>query len=346
MMPAEAVTIASEFLTVAISPGVGGTITAVEHRPTGLSVLGAVPWDPVTTPDGTFAALDERAWLTRYTGGWPLLFPNGGDACVVDGTVHGFHGEASIAPWEVTKQLAHRVRLRRRFFSVPATMERELTVAGDVLTVRETIAFHGLEQTTVLWGQHTTFGSDLLDGAFVIETGAATVSIEEAYDPPSNPLVPGRSGRWPSVPAKAGGSYDLALPAGDFAAMGYLHDFKRAWAAVRRADGCIAAALSWDAGVYPYAWLWYELGGTPEAPWHGRARLLGIEPCTTWPAVGLAQSRARGLPLLTLLPGAEVTTTVRFHVFTPSGPITDVNADGRAISDQPGTPGLAPGASA
>lgn len=335
MMPAGAVTIASELLSVAASPDVGATITAVEHRPTGLSVLGTVPWDPVTTPDGTFAPSDERSWLTRYTGGWPLLFPNGGDACVVDGTVHGFHGEASIAPWEVMEQAADRVRLRRRFFTVPATIERDFSVAGDVLTVRETIAFHGVRPTPVLLGQHVTFGSDMLAGAFVIETGAAKVSVDEAYDPPSNPLIPGQSGDWPNVPAKAGGSFDLALPSGDFAAMGYLHDFSRAWAAVRRTDGCIAAVLSWDAAVYPCAWLWYELGGTPEAPWHGRARLLGIEPCTTWPSIGLAQSRARGLPLLTLTPGEDVTTTVRLHVFAPAGPVTGVDVDGRAFVSAP-----------
>ena len=63
-------------------------------------MLGKVPWDPVDAPIASLAARDEPEWLTRYTGGWPLLFPNGGDACTVDGVFHGFHGEASIAPWD------------------------------------------------------------------------------------------------------------------------------------------------------------------------------------------------------------------------------------------------------
>ena len=66
----------------------------------GLSVLGTVPWDPIDAPIDSLAARDEAEWLTRYTGGWPLLFPNGGDACTVDGVFHGFHGEASITPWD------------------------------------------------------------------------------------------------------------------------------------------------------------------------------------------------------------------------------------------------------
>lgn len=325
------VVIENDALRVTINPAVGGTITAVEHRASGLSVLGTVPWDPVTTPDGSFAAPDERHWLTRYTGGWPLLFPNGGDACVVDGAVHGFHGEASISPWTVVTRAAASLKLRRRFFTVPATMEREMALDGDVLTVAERVIAHGERPLQVLWGQHVTFGSDLLAGDVVIETGAAAASVDEGYDPPANPLVPRATGTWPLTRAKDGGHFDLSRPAGDFAAMAYLHEFAGAWASVRRSDGSIAAALSWDAAIYPCAWLWYELGGSPEAPWHGRGRLLGIEPCSTWPAVGLQQSIGRNLPLVTLGPGIETTTTVRLQVFAPAGSVTGVDGDGRAL---------------
>ena len=94
------ISIASDELRVSVNPNVGGTITEIVHLGTGLSVLGEVPWDPVDAPIGRFAARDEMHWLSRYTGGWPLLFPNGGDACTVDGVFHGFHGEASICALE------------------------------------------------------------------------------------------------------------------------------------------------------------------------------------------------------------------------------------------------------
>ena len=83
-----------------VNPRVGGTIVQVTHLGTGLNVLGKVPWDPVDAPITSLAARDEAEWLTRFTGGWPLLFPNGGDACSFGGIFHGFHGEASIAPWD------------------------------------------------------------------------------------------------------------------------------------------------------------------------------------------------------------------------------------------------------
>ena len=88
----------NEQLRITVTPEVGGTITAIEHKGLGASVLGTVPWEPEGTPLEPGAAREETLWLTRYTGGWPLLFPNGGDACEFEGVFHGFHGEGSITP--------------------------------------------------------------------------------------------------------------------------------------------------------------------------------------------------------------------------------------------------------
>src|SRR5262249_60462072 len=104
-------------------------------------------------------------------GGWPILFPNGGDACSFEGMFHGFHGEASVVPWETNRD-GTALRLRRRFFTVPAEMHRELRVEGDSLTIRETVRLDGDRPIKAMWRHHPTFGSDLLDGPFAIHASA------------------------------------------------------------------------------------------------------------------------------------------------------------------------------
>ncbi|MFM8745625.1 MAG: hypothetical protein ACKOED_03025 [Aestuariivirga sp.] len=311
--------IANGEVSLCVNPEVGGTVTEIRHLPSGLSVLGSVPWDAETGPLASFAARDETEWLTRYTGGWPLLFPNGGDACQFGNAFHGFHGEASISPWRASV-MDHEIRLERRFFTVPVVMRRKISLAGGHVLVEEEAEMLGDRPAEVMWGHHPTFGSDLLAGPIEITSGAKRVTADEAYDPAANPLLPGGNGRLAAMPGKHGQA-DLAHPAAPLAALLYLDGFDEAWAAIRRLDDAIAVQLSWDHARFPCAWLWYELKGTSDVPWHSRAMLIGIEPNTTKPAYGLAQAKARGSQLLRLEPGSRHRAWLRLSVFRPQGPI-------------------------
>jgi galactose mutarotase-like enzyme len=305
----------NDALRVAVDPTVGGAITAIEHKATGASVLGTVPWTPRPGPATTVAAPDEISWLPYYTGGWPVLFPNGGDACTFDGVFHGFHGEASLAAWEI-EQGGTGLRLRHRFATVPVEMARDVTLEGETLVIRERIRMLGDRTVSVMWGHHPTFGSDLLEGPFEIGTQARRVMVDDRFDSPVNPLQPGASGPWPNVPGKHG-SYDFSRPHRPVAAMAYLADFESPSAWIRRLDDAIGAVLAWDGAVFPYAWLWCELGGTPDAPWNGKAHLIGIEPNTTWPGNGLLDTHRRGAPLLQLRPGESLEAWVSLTVTKP-----------------------------
>jgi galactose mutarotase-like enzyme len=302
-------------LRVAVDPFLGGTVASIIHKAEGLSVLGTVPWTPRPGPAPTIAAPDENAWLRYYSGGWPLLFPNGGDACTFDGVFHGFHGEASLAVWEVD-QTPERLRLYRHFETVPVEMERNFTVAGETVTIEETVTLQGDRPIAVIWGHHPTFGTDLLAAPFEIATEARRVVVDDRFDPVLNPLLPGVSATWPEVPGKAG-SYRLDRPQAPIAAMAYLLDFATPKASIRRLDGAIAVELTWDAATFPCAWLWIEIEGTKETPWAGKTRLIGIEPNTTWPGNGLLDTHRRGGRLLTLNPNQQVTAWVKLKVFKP-----------------------------
>ena len=302
-------------LRVAVDPEVGGTVTSIIHKAHGLSVLGTVPWATRSGPAETIAAPDENAWLPYYTGGWPILFPNGGDACTFDGVFHGFHGEASLAAWAV-ERTAEGLRLHRRFSTVPVEMVRDFILDGDAITIRERVTLHGDRPVDVMWGHHPTFGSDLLAAPFEIGTRARRLVVDDRFDPPLNPLQPGATAGWPEVPGKSG-AYRLDRPRGPATAMAYLLDFETPSAWIRRLDDAIAVHLTWDGTVFPCAWLWCELEGTQDPPWAGKTRLLAIEPNTTWPGNGLADTRRRGGRLLTLVPNKKVETWIRLRVFQP-----------------------------
>jgi hypothetical protein len=322
----------NEKLQVVVVPEVGGTIRSIRHLELDSSVLGETPWDTVDLPELSVAARDEATWLTRYSGGWPLLFPNGGDACEYGGASHGFHGEASISPWraELSRD-GKSVHLRRHFFTVPVEMSRTIEVDDEVVRVTETVRMHGQVPVEVMWGHHPTFGSDLLDGPFEIVGGARTVVADDEFDAAANPLLPGGHGDWPLAKGKSG-PFDMSRPTGRLGAMACLQEFVESWVSVRRLDNRVAVALSWEPDVFPLMWLWIEFGGTSEAPWFGRGRLLGLEPNTTWPARGLAASSASGGSLMVIEPGRELTSRICLHVFRPAGTVTGVDHLGRARS--------------
>ena len=173
-----------------------------------------------------------------------------------------------------------------------------------------------------MWGHHPTFGSDLLDGPFEITCGAADVSVEPQYDPPPTRCCPAPPGTGRMCRARMASSTS-ASPSPPWASLVYLQRFAGHWAAIRRLDDAIAVILSWDGERFPCAWLWCELDGTADEPWAGRTRLIGMEPNTTPCGLGLAESKRRGVPLLRLEPGRELTSDIQLRVFRPSGPILD-----------------------
>lgn len=294
-----------------VAPGLGGTILAAEHLGAGLSVLGRAPWVPDLTPP-TATPMTEADWLPHFTGGWPILFPNGGEACHVDGVAHGFHGEASLAPW-VAERGPEGLSLRHDFATVPVTMQRHIRLEGTTLVVAAEAAASA--PCAVIWGEHVTLGGDLLAAPFHIRSGPAALRADPDYDPPGNPLRPGARGQWPHLPGRDGGTpVDLSRPAEGWAALAYLSGFARPEITVARDDGRLAATLSWEGAPFACLWLWVELEATLTAPWGGRARLLGVEPCSTPAGDGLARARGRGERLVHLEPGRPVRAVTRLSL--------------------------------
>ena len=290
------------------------------------NVLAYYDWEaPLPTGRSTTYGNDHQDWLSSYRGGWQELFPNAGFGCQVDGVPLPFHGEVSLARWEIVDRspAAITVRCPSR---LPLVLERRIDLAADQPTMRieETVTNVSDEPVAFRWGHHPAYESppgtaiDLPDGLSV-EVGQA------ADDAPDLPPA-GFRGTWPDAVAVSGAPVDLSVvPDGPVAQICYLRGGAN-WYAVRppTAPG---VALAWDAETFPTLWFWQQIGGRG-FPTYGRARITAIEPQSSSPGDGLAAAIDRG-EALTLAPrGTRETWLTATLLPAGCGAVTGVDRDG------------------
>jgi galactose mutarotase-like enzyme len=309
----EDVVLASEDLEVAVTPETGCSIRQVRHRATGWTVLWQTPWTTQPALNAGPVGDSVTSWLRSYPGGWQLLLPNAGDPCTVEGVTHAFHGEASTSRWEWESGDGW-LRARLDCYALPLRIDRHITVTGTIVTVTDEVTNTGTDHVRFMWGHHPGFGGDLLEGGVTIEIAGRRVRTDADYDPPGNALAPGEISTWPKAPGRENGTIDLRIPVQGRSAFACVDDLAEGWARITRTDGLLSAELRWDADTFPSVWLWEELGGSTGAPWFGRGRVVGIEPCSTWPGHGLARALAEGSPLVELDAGASVLGRVALEV--------------------------------
>jgi len=90
----------------------------------------------------------------------------------------------------------------------------------------------------------------------------------------------------------------------------------------------VGVAMAWDRAAFPCAWQWWSLE-MPGHPWHGRARMLAIEPATAWPGRGLAAAATLGTAHV-IQPGEVRTAWLTMTVFAADA--NPVSASGGATA--------------
>jgi hypothetical protein len=316
---AEDLVLRSDRLDVSVSAGFGGGITRLRHRATGADLLWRTPWADRTPRPPADDPLDVEPWVRHSRGGWQVLLPNGGDACDWQGVRHGFHGEASVLPWTVSPQPlagSTSLTLTAALTTVPLDARRTITVSGTDVVVREELTNRSDRPVEFIWTHHPGFGGDLLAGPVRIDTNARGVRLDDRAAVVGIAAGPGEYGRWPLIGPDAGAA-DLRYPRAGSALLGYLSDFDGApWVSLTRVDWSLGVRLAWQGAVFPYCWMWQELGGTTGPPWHGAVRVIGIEPSTSWPGQGLARVAATTGTTYRLAGRAAISTSVTLSVCT------------------------------
>jgi hypothetical protein len=273
--------------TVAIvDPAHGGEVLEL-IAPGGARPLGRSPFGPRPPRAGE---LDADSWEDRYRGGWQLVAPNTGNASVVDGVEHGFHGGASTARWSVEARSASSAELACEHGGL--RFERRLELRDGRLRAETRVhALAGPRPLVAL--EHVACGASVLAPGFTLSVPAGRAyEVDLRLGPTSTPDA---APAFPGVLLLDGTTEDASSwPIGRPRSREYVvADVPEGVAEVRNAETGEGLRLRWDVGVLPHLWIWHEARASG-GRWRGAAELLGIEPSIAPHQLGLAEAIASG----------------------------------------------------
>jgi len=322
--------IRSDKIEVTILSKKGADIVGLRDLRSGVDVLFRTPWQVRGPGFLSAGATSFERWIEAYPGGWQLLLPNGGDECTERGVTWGFHGEAALVPWRTVARSTDAAVLETRLMTAPLHVRREVTVAGPVLRIGETVTNESPVDIEVMWSHHPAFGAPFLDGSCVLSAGCRTFLADDRG--PGTVVAPGTKHGWPLVTAADGTTVDLShVPAEDDeprAILGYLSDFRSGFCAITSERLGLGVGLRWPLDTFGHAWLWQEMRSTAQWPWFQRAYVLAVEPASTIPGQGLANARAKGHSGVLIGAGAARTVVVEAVLFDGRGVVADIGEDG------------------
>jgi len=292
-------------ITVILDETLGGEIRQIAVD--GVELLAAYDWQaPVPVARSRSYGDSQLDWLSEYRGGWQLLVPNAGAACVVDGVPLPFHGEWSRTRVDVQVLEPHRVQFQSGV-RLPLVVERVVEVHQDPRRISLTTAITNVADVrhAFVWGEHPAFASGHGDR---IDLPAGPIA--NLVDPLDGPTT-----MWPTAPSSGD---DLSIVPGGtpLEDVHFLPDRPSGWCALRRPH--VGVAMSWDIRDFPHLWIWREFA-SPGFPFYGRAAILALEPASSWPGAGLESAISHGQAHW-LEPGATRTTTVTVIPFGGGAP--------------------------
>lgn len=273
--------LSSRELSLKLDPAHGAEILELTDLRTGLQLLGRPLFEPSAPVSGD---LDEASWTASYRGGWQLLAPNAGNACVVDGVTHGFHGRASVDPWSVVSCSGSRAELRWSGHGLELTRAIELN--DDAVNVE--LSWTALSSPAPLIAvEHIVIGQAMLQSGCEIRADAAAHELSESSGPVQPPK---RLPRWPTMLSQGGKLSDSGTVRRldpERAGLAVLTGWAEGAATLASPGVGVQLELRWDPSKLGAAWLWEEIresGGI----WGGRTELLGFEVASVPHSLGLA----------------------------------------------------------
>lgn len=236
-------------------------------------------------------------WMHRGVGGWEVMAPNAGDAATTpDGTVHPFHGTAGRSAWTLESVKGDTLAATLDLPDHAVSLRRTIAVAGRTCRVDEQLDHVGDRPVSTVWGSHLALGQDMLRGSLQIEVDGDVLAAD----------VNGQQ------VAPDGFRTFLGAPVDGQQALGFVAAAAEVGQARLVSDAGVAS-VSWNATTFPYLWVWVELEAS-DWPWQRRARAVGLEPVSSWPATGVDGVRTSTGTQVDLAPGDRHTGWIELTV--------------------------------
>ena len=280
------ITMGDGVISLTIAPDRGGEVRSL--RAAGVELLYRPPWEPAPLPPGPLAA---EAWERSWHGGWQLLWPNAGVACVVDGSAHGFHGAGSVAPFTVVQEDERHALLHCDLDGL--SCERGYEVDGGRVRATTRVMNCGERTIPLITVEHLVLGGRLAAAGTTVGLDGGWL-VEQSWD--GTPHPPGSG--WPSLDRE-----DYSVLPETASRFAVVQDLPAGRARITGAED-VALDISFDHAAYPHLWIWEERGGAVVPPWNGDGECLAVEPASVPSTDGLAGAIERGEATL-LAPGDE-----------------------------------------
>lgn len=311
----------NELIEVFVSPKRGADITHLKDLRSKIQVFAESPTRLVTNTSAG-CANSMSNWISGYPGGWQILIPNAGPEREWKGVTQGFHGEASLARWNVLDRSASSAVMETFLHTAPLRIHREVLLQASTLRVVDNITNLSPEETYFRFCQHPAFGSHFLDGDSFITTSAGRF-LADAERPGT--LISANSTGIPCEVLPNGLTSDaigLPGPGSGENLFGAFTDFMSSdefdpatTVSFVSPNKNLIANLSWNKDVFPHAWFWIEANAISEWPWFGRLFAVAVEPSNILPGEGPGPAGlTRGGPGIAVPSGATMTSEVTIEL--------------------------------
>jgi hypothetical protein len=269
----------------------GGHLAAVRDKASGINPLWAPPWPSIEPSSfdparhSEYGANAESKLLAGILGHNLCLDLFGGPSEAEASAGITVHGEASIAPYEITVQgqtLTQKAVLPHAQLGFTRTLQ--LPAGSRLVLIRETVENLSALDRPLAWTQHVTLGPPFLEKGRTRFQVTATRSkvIEHDFTGGKGYMQVGAEFDWPHVPRTTGGTEDMTVLtsrpiSGAFSTHLMNPALEEAWFAASNPTHQLAFGYAWKRSDFPWLGIWEENHSRTQPPWNGKTLTRGME---------------------------------------------------------------------